>query len=379
MKSNKPKRGRIDFRERIVSFDFLRAIAIISIVFSHMHFFIPGNGFWDITQGYFMLIGLGIFTFISGLLIDLNYSEKIKSFSDILVFYKKRAIRILPLNWIAIILFVSFTFLFVPALFPNFVVYYPKVNINILWVFSQFIGLQLLIQNFVSILWFVGFIVICYIIYPILIKFSKNVIHLIIISFLPLLVFGFLRLKFGMIDDRLFFYYMIFIGGIVTNKLNKNRNSYSHKKITLFLTMTVVFSFIYLWSGGQYYFFNIPSINFVIRQMLFFDIAIISGCIFLLLLLNRDRIYSLLEKCKSIITFLAISSYCVYLFHFLFFTIGAGFIEFFKLPAIVNDVLFYTLVIPITFVFSYYIQSKEKIIYEYSKRLLFVHSVKKKE
>src|SRR5665647_2293816 len=112
-----------------------------------MHFFVPSNGFWNITAGYFMFIGLGIFMFISGLLIDLNYAEKIKSFSSILLFYKQRAIRILPLNWISLILFVSFTFLFVPALFPNFSGYYPKINIDILWVFSQSVGLQLLIQN----------------------------------------------------------------------------------------------------------------------------------------------------------------------------------------------------------------------------------------
>ena len=79
-----------------------------------MHFFIPSNSFWNTNAGYFMLIGLGIFIFISGLLIDLNYSEKIKNFSNILAFYKKRAIRILPLNWIAILLFISFTFLIVP-------------------------------------------------------------------------------------------------------------------------------------------------------------------------------------------------------------------------------------------------------------------------
>ncbi len=181
-------------------------------------------------------------------------------------------------------------------------------------------------------------------------------------SFLPLLVFGFLRLKFGMIDDRLFLYYLIFIGGIVTNKLIKNWNSFSYKKIALFLAITIVFSFIYLRGEGQYYFFNIPAIDFVIRQMLVFDIAVVSGCIFLLFLLNRYHIFSLLKKCESIITFLAVSSYCVYLFHFQFFTVGAGLIEFFKLPAIVNDILFYTLVIPITFVLSYYIQIKEKIL-----------------
>lgn len=111
--------------------------------------------------------------------------------------------------------------------------------------------------------------------------------------------------------------------------------------------------------------------------MLAFDIAVISGCIFLLFLLNSHNILSSLRKCEPLITFLAVSSYCVYLFHFQFFTVGAGFIEFFKLPTIVNDVLFYILVIPITFVFSYYIQRKEKNIYGYIKRLLFVRRAKK--
>jgi peptidoglycan/LPS O-acetylase OafA/YrhL len=327
-----------------------------------MHFFIPGNNLWNNTSGYFMFIGLGLFIFISGLLIDLNYSEKIKSFSDIFIFYKKRAIRILPLNWASIFLFVFFTFIFVPAFFPNFSVYYPKVTTNILWVLSQLIGLQLLIQNFGSFLWFVGLIAICYFIYPILIKFSKNVAYLAIISFLPLLLFGLLRLEFGMIDDRLFYYYMIFIGGIVANKLNKHWISYSYKKIMLFFTITIGFSFIYFWREVQQHFFNIPSINFVIHNIFIFDIAVISGCILLLLLLNRTGMNSLLKKCESIITFLAVSSYCVYLFHFLFFTLGAGLIGFLKLPAIINDILFYTLVIPITFILSYYIQIKEKIL-----------------
>ncbi len=82
--------------------------------------------FWNITAGYFMFIGLGIFMFISGLLIDLNYSEKIKSFSNILAFYKKRAIRILPLNWISIILFVSFTFLICSSIVSQFRCLLPK-------------------------------------------------------------------------------------------------------------------------------------------------------------------------------------------------------------------------------------------------------------
>ena len=156
----------IRIRERIISFDFLRAIAIISIVFAHMHYFMPSNSFWNNTQSIFMYVGLGIFTFISGLLIDLTYSKKIKSFSDILTFYKKRAIRILPLNWVSIILSVILTFTFVSFLVPNLSIYYTKTNVNFLGLFSQFIGSQLLVQNSNSVNWFVGLIIVCYFIYP---------------------------------------------------------------------------------------------------------------------------------------------------------------------------------------------------------------------
>ena len=161
-------------------------------------------------------------------------------------------------------------------------------------------------------------------------------------------------------DDRLFLYYFIFVGGIVTNKLIKNWTIFSNKKIILVLAITIGSTFVYVWGNGKYYFFNSPAIDFVIRQILVFDIAIISGCIFLLFLLNRHHVLSVLKKCELAITFLAISSYCVYLFHFQIFTIGAGLVDFLKLPAIVNELLFYTLIIPITFVISYYIQVKEK-------------------
>jgi peptidoglycan/LPS O-acetylase OafA/YrhL len=325
-----------------------------------MHFFASSNGFWNAAAGYFMLFGLGIFVFISGFLIDLNYSRKISRCSDILVFYKYRAIRILPLNWIAVISFLLFSYLLVPALFPSFGFQYPTAGINILSVFSQFIGLELLIQNSGSFLWFVSFVVICYLVYPILIKFSKNPLHLVIISILPLLAFGFLRLIFGLIDDRFFLYYLVFVGGILTNKYVKDWNRSSNKKLALFLALTLSFSFIYLWKGGQLLSFNVPFINFAVRQMIIFNISIVTGCIFLLFLLNKRPIFSLLNKYSTIITFLAVSSYCVYLFHFQFFTIGAGLIEVFKLPTIVNDVLFYLLVIPITFVISYYTQIKEE-------------------
>ncbi len=317
-----------------------------------------------------MYVGLGIFTFISGLLIDLTYSGKIKNFSDIFVFYKKRATRILPLNWISIVLYVLLTFTFVPLLIPNLAIYYPKANVNFSGLLSQSVGSQLLVQNSDSINWFVGLIVVCYLVYPLVIKFSRNIVQTISLSFLSLIVLVFLRLTFGLIDDRLLMFFMIFVGGVLVNQLDQSWNNYSHKKMALFLIVSVVSSFIFYWRGGVN-FYNRPLldnsfINFVIYEIILLDAATISGCMFLLLLLNRNRMRSLLQRFGSIITFVAVSSYCVYLFHFPFFTIGAGLIEFFKLSSFSFDILFYFLIIPLTFFLSYHIQTKEK---EFWKRL----------
>jgi peptidoglycan/LPS O-acetylase OafA/YrhL len=340
-----------------------------------MHYFMPDNSFWNSSQSIFMLIGLGIFTFISGLLVDLNYSEKIKSFSDILLFYKERAIRILPLNWISIILSVLLTLKFVQLQIPNLAIYYPKTNMTFLGLSSQFIGSQLLLQNSDSFNWFVSLIVICYFIYPIVIKFSKNIIQTISLSLLPLLILVFLRLTLGLIDDRLLIFYMVFVFGVLVNQLNQSWNYYSHKKMVLYLFLSIVCSFIFFWRGGVNFYnhplFNNLFINFVIYEIILLDVAIISGCMSFLLLLNRNRIRSILEKYGSIITFVAVSSYCVYLFHFSFFAIGEGLIEFFKLSAISADILFYFLIIPLTFLLSYYMQKKEMAFW---KRLRKRHS-----
>ncbi len=306
-----------------------------------------------------MFIGLGIFTFISGLLIDLKYSQKIKDFSDILSFYKKRAIRILPMSWVSIILFIFFTLVLIPFFLPNFVPIYPKETVNFLWIFSQLFGFQLLIQNFATLFWFVGFIIICYITYPFLIKFSKGIYQIIILALIPLFIFGALRITLNLVDDRFFFYYMIFVVGVVANRFRQKLFNASYDKIVFFMILTYIFLFIFFWSGTRNLISIAPSFDFVIRQMLVFDIAIISGCVFLLMLLARHRIYNILERGKSVITFVAVSSFCIYLFHYQFFTIGEAVLQFFNLSAIANESLFFVVIIPITFISCYCIQKTE--------------------
>jgi hypothetical protein len=169
-----------------------------------------------------------------------------------------------------------------------------------------------------------------------------------------------LRLEFGLVDDRLFWFYMVFIGGIVANRLKENIFGISFKRMSLFLITFIAFSFLFFWKEGQYSLFLIPAINFVARETIVLDIAIIAGCCFLLSLLSRNRTSSVLTRYKAIIAFVSVSSFCVYLFHIEFFTLGIVLIGAIRLPAIFAQVLFYVLVVPLTFVFSYFVQINEK-------------------
>jgi peptidoglycan/LPS O-acetylase OafA/YrhL len=329
-----------------------------------MHYFLPYNVFWDSSKTIFMLIGLGVFTFISGLLIDFNYSEKVQGISDIVDFYKNRAIRILPLNWISILfsLFIGATF--VPFIIPTLSANYSIANINPLGIANQLIGSQLLVQYSDSFNWFVSLIVICYLIYPLLAWFAKNTVQTIIISLLPMIFFVFARVSFGLIDDRLLIYYLVFIGGVMANRIKQKWSNYTNKKMFICFAACATSSFIYFWRGGNNFYnqplFGNPFANFVVYDVVLLDCATIFGCISLLLLLNTKRIRAVLEKCVSSLAFVALSAYCVYLFHFPFFTIGLGLANYLQLPTMVTEILFYLVVVPLTFLLSYIIQAGER-------------------
>lgn len=98
-------------KEKILAFDLLRAIAILAILLTHSTAYL-GYKYIRYTilifTPFFAKIGLSLFIFISGYLIHYNNS-KISSIKDVLLFYKKRILRIFPLYWAALAVF---TFVF---------------------------------------------------------------------------------------------------------------------------------------------------------------------------------------------------------------------------------------------------------------------------
>jgi hypothetical protein len=66
--------------------------------------------------------------------------------------------------------------------------------------------------------WFVGVILLCYLIYPLMMRYgSNNKIRLLLISEAIFALFLAMRLSFGIVDTRFFLYYFIFVSGIAAS------------------------------------------------------------------------------------------------------------------------------------------------------------------
>jgi peptidoglycan/LPS O-acetylase OafA/YrhL len=85
--------------KRLFIYDFLRLLAMLVVVLAHiLHA--------EVSWGF---IGIGIFLIMSGYL--LASGEKSLSINSMLPYFRRRFIRIYPLYWIGLILFVCVTYL----------------------------------------------------------------------------------------------------------------------------------------------------------------------------------------------------------------------------------------------------------------------------
>ena len=96
------------------------------------------------------------------------------------------------------------------------------VDVSFSGMLIQLSGLQSLLAprfiNPVFTVWFVGVILIFYLIYPVIVYPSRGGAHLVLASCAVLLPFVVMRLAFDIIDFRFFLYYGIFVAGILASK-----------------------------------------------------------------------------------------------------------------------------------------------------------------
>jgi peptidoglycan/LPS O-acetylase OafA/YrhL len=154
--------------KRLFELDALRAVAITLIVFSHLILFIKSNIFILTVNSINFVFpvwfyGLSLFFFISGFVLHYKHPT-ISNRQDAINFLKRRVVRIYPLYWIALAVLITlgitlgmdaWNFFLVTIYFCGLQVFFPPGH--------EWFGL----------LWFVGLILLYYLIYLVLARLSN--------------------------------------------------------------------------------------------------------------------------------------------------------------------------------------------------------------
>jgi Predicted acyltransferases len=228
-------------RKRLLELDAVRAVAILMLVATHLIYYFHSNlfGLENVLGTYLELFGLGTFFFLSGFVLGYN-NRKFNGWSDVASFFKKRLLRIYPLYLVALAIAVG-AFILLPS--------QSHQSLSSAGVLIYALGLQgLLAPRYVPdfyMFWFVGVILLCYLIYPLMMRYgSNNKIRLLLISGAIFALFLAMRLSFRIVDTRFFLYYFIFVSGIAASTFHvklllDKRRTFVGSALLLTVLMTV--------------------------------------------------------------------------------------------------------------------------------------------
>lgn len=326
--------------KRLFIFDFLRFLAILLVVLSH----ILKMETMDAVRGYLGIMGLGIFFFVSGYLLAANESPISKN--NAIDYFKRRSLRIYPLYWVALILTVLLSWMLENNLFG--------------WrtVIAYFCGLQsVFVPGYmveISSYWFIGTILIYYLLFPLITR-AKKIFSLLLISISIFVLLMLIRVFAGLFDGRVFEYFFVFVLGIMAARLQFFDSSYFLKWKIPSTVISVICICIVIIYGPL-----MPSDLSRINPMLLFTVGLITVFRMILIISTVAAVYwilspdSLPSSVKRIITAGAIASYAVYLFHDVYYSVIRHFLNI--NDAVVSNIA-WTLLLPILFIICYYIQT----------------------
>ena len=197
-------------RERFGDLDLLRLLAMVLVVV-HDGLSIPldppaGSPFYIVVE-LIGDLGVGIFFFISGYLLKRVYPS-IETSQDARIFLSRRAWRIFPLYWVAILV----------ALFLGEFAQEIGSGIGATDLLVHLLGLQMLLSSYISgvAFWFIGAIVICYLWYPILVYRGPSVGRLLLRALVILLLAQAAGTAVGLFGGGMLGYFPIFVLGVAT-------------------------------------------------------------------------------------------------------------------------------------------------------------------
>jgi peptidoglycan/LPS O-acetylase OafA/YrhL len=322
--------------------DILKATAILLILFGHM-----GNNVshYDLVRslGYYNgVIGLSLFFFISGFLLSQTDSV-ISSMKAIKKFYMKKFIRIFPLYWVAL---ASLIIIFgLMQINPGHVDPYNFSPDNLL---LHFLGLQGIFPfNSIQSMWFVGVIVLFYLVYPIIVCLSKNLFETLAVSSCIFILLVVLHFLLGLINVDALLYYPAFISGILINQI-----AYSSKKIVdehflkkIVFSSLILISVIFLvfvfseFHQLTFPFFN-PQISLFLKPQILLLCAMVPLCT--IYLIFTHLFIKIRGKIMSLLSLIAFATYAIYLFQHQFLAVFALITDLFIQNILLQDIVILT-------------------------------------
>jgi len=364
-------------QKRLLELDMLRAVAIIFIVIAHTVYFVTTpllSGAITYLFPYLVIFGLSLFFFVSGFV--LYYSDDgIETAAGVLAFWKKRVIRIYPLYWLAFFAFFVLETYHIGAL---------TIDISLSSLPIQLSGLQaLLAPRFINpgtfTLWFVGVILIFYLIYPLIAYPSRDVKHFILVSCAVLLPFVVMRLAFNIIDFRFFTYYGIFVAGILTSKYGALYTSRPQARLVCvgsvaLIAFCLLIRYVdvlregalaaaqgYLFNGYGLFSYNPSELPLLLSLVILLNIF---ALLFIYVAFIAARLYlpSINKTLLSLILAIAFATYSIYLFDFQVFTCVSVFVNDLHLGMVQTDVLLILLAFPLLLGFAYVVQRGDSIL-----------------
>ncbi|MDY0130326.1 MAG: acyltransferase [Methanosarcina vacuolata] len=397
-------------KNKIIAFDFLRALAIAMIIPAHLSNFLS---FTYLKLALYAVdpfvanMGLGLFIFMSGYLLYYN-NHSIKSFQNVLSFYRNRLLRIFPLYWAAIAAFTLVFFIFAPRLnsgfeFPNAEHVFSFHNL-----IMHILGLQIFLAPAYAspmlTLYFVGLIIVFYAIYPLIIMLSKSSKQILLYSSLIFLGCLLVSRAFNIIEYRFYTFFPMFVFGILTCKesifeksmMINRKNPFVQillaalpvmlvlvivlsSRTTLLLDPKTTFTIESAGSGtiGSSTVISMLGnmatslglsyliLKFIIDSVLL-NLFVIIFCVleyrFAMKFINNEFSSSL----SSAFTYVATASYCIYLFHRPFLALWNSVTHFISNP-LLHDAILIFIALPFLVVISYHLQ----ILELYLKKHLF--------
>lgn len=387
---------------KIIAFDFLRALAIAMIIPAHLSNFLSSTYSklaLYAADPYFANMGLGLFIFMSGYLLYYN-NHSIHSFQNVLTFYRKRLLRIFPLYWAAIAAFTLVFFIFAPKLNSGFVFPNAEHVFSFQNLIMHILGLQIfLAPSYASpmlTLYFIGLIIVFYTIYPLIIMLSKNSKQFLIYSSLVFLGFLVVSRTFHIIDHRFFMFFPIFVFGILTCRESLfEKTTTMIAKIPLVQILLAILPVIFvliivlgsraallldpmvsltidagsgtigssmvvtmLESLANLLGMSYVALKFIFIDFLLLDVFIIAFCVLEYMFAMKYINNKFSSSLSSAFTYVATASYCVYLFHRPFLALWNSGTNFISNP-ILHDVILIFVALPLLLFISYNLQILE--------------------